>query len=134
LEHLARKLGVANRVRFLGALSQEHVASLTRQCLFYVCPSRNEGFGLVNLEAMAAGKAVVAMNVGGIPEVVSQDETGLLVPREDVGEFGLQLSRLANDRVLRDRLGAAGLERARLFNWRAAADKYLDVYRAIQRM
>lgn len=78
VEQLAMSLGVLDRVRFLGSLSQGDVASLMRGCEFYVHAARVEPLGIVLLEAMAAGKAVVSPYVGGIPETVIPNITGIL--------------------------------------------------------
>ncbi len=78
---------------------------------------------------MAAGKAIVATSVGGVPEAVLQDVTGLIVPREDVSAFAEGLRMLASDEPLRRKMGAAGRERAQEFSWDTITDQYLEVYR-----
>lgn len=78
---LARKNGIADRVRFPG--SRSDVGDLLRASDLFVHPSREEGFSNAILEAMASGKAVVACDVGGNPEAVRDGETGVLVPRGD---------------------------------------------------
>jgi glycosyltransferase involved in cell wall biosynthesis len=75
--------------------------------------SRSEGIPLTLIEGMAAGLPVVATRVGGVPEVVVEDETGLLAPAGDADALAAQILRLAEDRGLRERLGGAGRERAR---------------------
>lgn len=102
------------------------VAAWYRRADVLVHPARWEGFGLALLEAMLASLPVVATRVSSIPEIVSDGETGLLVPPDDDGALAAAL-----ERVLRDpgRLGAAGLERARrLFSVAAMADRTLEVY------
>ena len=131
LECLADCLGLAARTRFVGRTNRHETVKLFRGCSFFVLPSRHEPFGIVNLEAMAVGKALIATHVGGVPEVVLEGETGLLVPCEDVDALAAQLLRMARDTSLRDRLGAAGAARARLFDWPAIAEQYLDVYRGL---
>lgn len=96
-------------------------------------PSRHEPFGIVNLEAMAAGKAVLATRVGGVPEVVVDGETGILVPPGDPEALAEGIRRLAGDPALRERLGAAGRERARLFSWDVVTEQYLEVYRKVSK-
>lgn len=76
-------------------------------------PSRREGLGVAALEAMAAGKPLIATRVGGLAEVVRQEETGFLVPPEDVPALAAALGRLLADPELRGRLGAAGRDRVR---------------------
>lgn len=128
LEQLSQMLGVQDRVHFVGRADRPTAVSLFQGCSFFVLPSRQEPQGIVNLEAMAAGKPVIASRVGGVPEIVLDGETGLLVPGEDVSALAEDLGRLAGDAALRDRLGSAGRLRARQFAWPLIAEQYLGVY------
>jgi glycosyltransferase involved in cell wall biosynthesis len=84
--------------------------------------------GIVNLEAMACGKPVIASRTGGVPEIVMEDETGLLVPPEDATALAEALRRLANDETQRARMGAAGMNRAKKFTWLSIANSYREMY------
>ena len=129
LEALAKTLGIATRVYFLGDLPLEQVAPLYRHCRFLVLPSRFEPFGLVLLEAMAAGKAVVATRVGGIPEFVQDGETGLLVPPEDPAALAAAIRRLLEEPSLADRLGARGQALfRRTYTLERVRSEYLALY------
>ena len=128
LRALAAELRLDGRVHFLGQVDRARAAALFAGCLFFTLPSRHEPFGLVNLEAMAAGKAVVATRVGGVPEVVADGENGCLIPPEDVSALAEALARVAGDVELRARLGAAGRRRAELFAWPTVVQSYLAVY------
>ena len=104
----------------------------------FVCPSVYEPLGIVNLEAMACGTAVVASDVGGIPEVVDDGVTGILAHYDpaatDAFEFGLAtaLDRLLADPGLARRMGSAGRERAAAnFSWDAIAAKTVAVYEQV---
>lgn len=130
LERLCAELGLGGKVRFLGALSPDEVRGHMARCLCYVCPSRNEGFGLAALEAMAAGKAVVATRVGGVPEVIVDGETGVLVEPEDVSAMARAITGLSTDAQARRSFGEAGRRRAQLFSWDVVAAGYLNVYKA----
>ena len=80
--HFARfiqQLGLGNRIHLMGSVDRSTVQSLLQQSLFFVLPSRQENFPMALLEAMAAGKAVAAARVGGIPEIIRHGENGLLV-------------------------------------------------------
>jgi glycogen(starch) synthase len=131
LEALSGQLGLADRVRFVGQQTHGQVADLLARSLLYLCPSRNEGFGLANLEAMSAKKAVVAFEVGGVSEVVIHLETGLLAPSGDIEAFGNAMVQLASDSALCERLGLAGAMRSERFNWPDIVDEYLAIYRAV---
>jgi glycosyltransferase involved in cell wall biosynthesis len=106
LEKLARELRLEDRVRFLGQRSD--VADLLSACDVFILPSRHEGLGVAALEAMAAGRPIVATRVGGLAEAVVHERTGLLVPPEDPAALATALARLLRDPALRARLGAEG--------------------------
>ncbi|MBM3496086.1 MAG: glycosyltransferase family 4 protein, partial [Armatimonadetes bacterium] len=98
-----------------------------------VVPSRTEGQGLVALEAMALGVPVVASRVGGLPEVVEDQLTGLLVPPDDWEALADALLRLAMDPSLRARLGEAARLRVReRFSIETLLDRMAELYRATQ--
>jgi glycogen(starch) synthase len=128
LERLAQSLRMEGRVRFLGRADRGTAVALFCGCDFFVLPSRREPMGIVNLEAMAAGKAVIASRTGGVSEVVVDGETALLLPPDDVPALSAAICRLAADPRLRERLGAAGLVRVRQFTWEAVAAAYRQTY------
>jgi starch synthase len=124
---------------------QEVVQVLTHATVF-VCPSIYEPMGIVNLEAMACETAVVATATGGIPEVVADGETGLLVPIEQaedgtgtplqpekfVADLTATLARVLNDPQLAERMGKAGRRRAvEQFSWSRIAEDTMAVYRSV---
>jgi glycosyltransferase involved in cell wall biosynthesis len=110
MEALAVRLGLEENVRFLGTQELPAVRRLLGQCTAFVLPSRAEPFGIVLLEAMACGKAVVASRVGGIPEFVVDAESGYLVPPDDPQALASAICRVVADDLARHRLGAAGRE------------------------
>jgi alpha-maltose-1-phosphate synthase len=123
-------------------VSREAAIQLYSHAAVFCCPSVYEPFGIINLEAMACETAVVASAVGGIPEVVVPEETGLLVdPRIREGTFdpadpaafsaGLAaaVNRVGLDEGLRERMGRAGRQRAEeQFSWASIARRTLDLY------
>jgi glycosyltransferase involved in cell wall biosynthesis len=106
LEKQARELGLDHQVRFLG--ERGDIADLLAACDVFILPSRSEGLGVAALEAMAAGRAIVATRVGGLAEAVVDESTGLLVPPADPAALAGALARLLRDPALRARLAEAG--------------------------
>jgi starch synthase len=116
-------------------LPRSEVVQLLTRAAVFVCPSVYEPLGIVNLEAMACGTAVVASAVGGIPEVVDDGRTGLLVPYDERApeafESGLTeaLNRVLDDPESASRMGVAGRERAvREFGWDQVARRTYELY------
>jgi starch synthase len=121
-------------------LPREQVVQLLTHAAVFVCPSVYEPLGIVNLEAMACGTAVVASDVGGIPEVVADGRTGLLVHYDaaDPDAFEADLARRINELVddpdRAEQLGRVGRERAvGEFGWAAIAKRTVDIYEACGR-
>ncbi len=127
-------------------LPKHEVIQVLTHATVFVCPSIYEPMGIVNLEAMACETAVVATATGGIPEVVADGETGLLVPIEQVGDgtgppvhperfiadLAATLTRVLEDPKLAEELGRAGRRRAvEHFSWARIAEDTLSVYRSV---
>jgi starch synthase len=119
-------------------LPKEEVIQLLSHAVCFACPSVYEPLGIVNLEAMACGAAVVASDVGGIPEVVADGETGLLAhydaedPRAFEAALADGVNRLVRDPELARRFGEAGRRRAvEQFSWARIAEQTLDLYRTL---
>jgi phosphatidylinositol alpha-1,6-mannosyltransferase len=110
-KQLAEKFGVAERVHFLGFLRDESLRACYRDCDVFVMPSAGEGFGFVFLEAMKYGKAIVAADSGGAPEVVQDGITGSLVQSGNKEQLAEALISLCLDPGKRQRLGQAGYQR-----------------------
>jgi len=111
LENRARSLGLGGAVTFTGHLSREELNNCYAACDLFVLPSDKEGFGIVFLEAMAHSKPVVAARAGGVPEVVQDGETGLLVENGNRAALVGALAALLADPGRRNRLGSAGYRR-----------------------
>ena len=132
LEALAKDLGVIRRVHFAGQLTRLETLTLLSACDVFVLNSSYEGFPHVVVEAMQAGLAVVATSVGGTPEIVHDEETGLLVPPNDVSALHQALSRLFNDERLLRSLAQRG-QRAALedFSSESTAERTEAVLRQV---
>jgi starch synthase len=121
-------------------LPREDVRQVLTGALAFLCPSVYEPLGIVNLEAMACETAVVASRVGGIPEVVVDGETGLLVDYDPADPSGLErglaeaVNRLAAEPALAERMGRAGRRRAvQEFAWVAVAEQTVGLYQSLVR-
>jgi glycosyltransferase involved in cell wall biosynthesis len=123
-EQAVERNGLAGRVEFRGHVPQEELAALYRGAACLVFPSRYEGFGLPVVEAMASGTPVVATTAGALPEVAGG--AAILVEERNPVALAGGIERAIADR---ERLVAAGLERARQFTWAETARRTLEVYR-----
>lgn len=119
-------LGLGDTVRFLGF--RDDVEDLLRAADLFCISSHLEGMGTSILDAMAAGLAVVATRTGGIPEIVSPGETGILVPPSDPGALAGALEQLGLDPELRAAYGAAGRRRVRAYSADRTAERTREVY------
>jgi len=130
LESLARGLDLGSLVTFVGRQDRAVLPSLFSRTRLLVVPSRAEGFGLVILEGQLCGAAVIASDVGGIPEVLRHGRTGLLFRPEDPVSLADAIALLQASPALRDNLAAAGRARAlREFSPGRMANKYASLYR-----
>ncbi|HYX11691.1 MAG TPA: glycosyltransferase [Candidatus Acidoferrum sp.] len=106
LQEQARELGIAERVVFTGR--RDDIPAVTAALDIAVLPSYREAQGLTILEAMALSRPVIASNVGGIPEMIDDGVTGILVPPHDADALSTAIGRLLRDHQLADTLGRAG--------------------------
>jgi len=111
LRALAEALGVHDNVEFLGRVDATTLSHLYQECFAFVMPSNQEGFGIVYLEAMAAGKPVIAAYPGGATDVVDHERTGLLVRYGNVGDVATAVLTLVADPDLAKGYGRAGYEK-----------------------
>ncbi|MHB9111521.1 MAG: glycosyltransferase [Thermoleophilia bacterium] len=128
LRSQAAQLGLAEKVHFTGFV--EDVLPFLEKCnMFILSSTRPEGLGIVLLEAMAAGRAVIATDGGGAREIVAHNIDGLLVPPGDSGLMAKAIVRLARDTEARHRLAAAGNEKVKLrFSKQTMVDNILELY------
>jgi glycosyltransferase involved in cell wall biosynthesis len=126
LETLARARGVAQRVQLLGTTDRRTTVALLRGAAVVCCPSRFEGLPLVAVEAFAAGRPVVATNVNGIPELVRHEETGVVVPPDDVPALAAGLARVLSEPAEALRWAARGRAEVEAKNrWSVVTEQYL---------
>ena len=137
LEARSTKRGLASRVRFLGRVPDGALAPLLASADVFAMPCRDrwfgleaEGFGIVFLEAAAAGLPTIGGNSGGVPEAIEEGRTGLLVSGTDAAELAQAIRTLATSEFTRRQFGSAGRARVRQhFTWERAAAQVSAVHR-----
>ena len=127
----AAELGIAERVRFPGAVPQRDLPTYYHAVDAVVVSSRYESFGLVAVEALACGAPVVASAAGGLPSIVRDGENGLLVRWPCPRAFAEQIDWLLSDDTLRERLRANARPSIEQFDWRRIGDRVRDLYQEL---
>ena len=128
LKEIAAEAGVASLIQWRSAVPQASLPDFYAAADVCAVPSFHETFGLAALEAMACGRPVAAAAVGALPSLVSDGETGMLVPSHDPAAFADRIRELLADPQLRERMGRRARERAVQFTWDRAASLALDGY------
>ncbi|MDT0165500.1 glycosyltransferase [Actinotalea sp. AC32] len=132
LADLAERLGVRDRVHFVGSVARDDVPALLRGADVVVATPWYEPFGIVPLEAAACGRPLVGSAVGGLLDSVADGVTGLLVPPRDADALAAALRGLLDDPARRRRFGAAARTRAvELYGWDCVARETLRAYRSL---
>ena len=130
LSRLAQELGVMDAVTFSGRLDNERMAALYRCAHIVLNPSLADNMPISILEALACGVPVVSTSVGGVPFLVTHEQTALLVPAQDPQAMANALLRVLNDAALAQALTTAGLTLAREFSWPKVRETLFAAYRA----
>ncbi len=128
VQHLAAKLGVADRSRFVGAVAHEQLPLYYSAADVTVMPSSYESFGLVAVESLACGTPVVATRVGGLSSIVRDGENGLLVAWRHADLFADRLRQVLSDERLWKHLSAHARESVLRYSWQRIADDHLALY------
>lgn len=134
LKELTKQLGISKRVDFVGRVDSSQVPAELEKLDIYVALSRldSESFGVAIIEAGAAGRPVVVSNVGGLPEVVVDNKTGIIVPKENPQAAADAISKLVLDRDLRIQMGAAGKKHVvDTYDWSACINTMTNLYKKI---
>jgi glycosyltransferase involved in cell wall biosynthesis len=131
LEMLSKELEIDHRVTFVGRIGAKAVLDEYAKAEIFCGFSRSEALGNVFLEAQASGCAVLATRTGGIPEIVHDDQTGLLVTPDDIEAASQALRSLLLDAPLRARLSSAAKSAVTTYDWDTVAKRYAQVYDAI---
>ncbi|MDE0102358.1 MAG: N-acetyl-alpha-D-glucosaminyl L-malate synthase BshA [Bryobacterales bacterium] len=126
---VAEELGVSSRVAFLGA--EQDAAELLPQLDLFLLPSEQESFGLAALESMACGVPVIASTTGGLPELVTEGESGYLFPVGDVTAMGRKAAEILGDASMHRRLRTGARARASEFSEAGLVERYEALYREV---
>ncbi len=129
-ERLRDTLGLQGMVTFLGTIPRRALVDRYRRASIFCLPSRQEGFGIVFLEAMASGKPIVAARAAAVPETVMEGETGLLVDPEDPAALARAIGDLLSDPDLRRGMGEAGRRRVERYRADQVASFFLKTVRS----
>ena len=125
---LVDELGLHGQVHFIEPKPHHILSTWYRAADIVLVPSRSESFGLVALEAASCGVPVVASAVGGLLSLVDDGETGYLIDGRNPDNYADAMRRILDDSELAASMGKAGVERAKDYTWRAAAERLRDVY------
>jgi glycosyltransferase involved in cell wall biosynthesis len=131
LEREAERIGLGDRLHFLGFVAHDRLPAVLAHADLLVLPSLYEELGTVLLEAMQAGLPIVASKTGGIPDVIEDGVNGLLVPPGNPEALAHAIDRLLADRDLAYRLSEGARERGKDYDWEVLAERVLAVYRGV---
>ena len=131
LEREAERIGLGDRLHFLGFVAHDRLPAVLAHADLLVLPSLYEELGTVLLEAMQADLPIVASKTGGIPDVIEDGANGLLVPPGEPELLARAIDRLLADRGLAYRLSEGARERGKDYDWEVLAERVLAVYRGV---
>lgn len=135
LKKLAEQKGVSDLVDFPGRISQKKVVEYLHCFDVFVALSRSESFGVAVIEAMSCGTPVVVSDAGGLPEVVEDNVSGIVVPIEDIEKAAAALQRLITDKSLRQMLSMNGRKRVKeLYDWEKNVDLMYSHYMSMLKL
>jgi glycosyltransferase involved in cell wall biosynthesis len=128
-ENLKKQAQNLDNVFFMS--HQEDMGTWFASANLLIHPSYSEGLGSVSLEAMAAGLPVIASNAGGIPDIIEDEQSGLLIEPGNAQELASAIERLAKDQTLQDKLQAGAKEKLAQFDISRTSQRYADLYQQI---
>ncbi len=129
--NLTNKLGIEDKVKFLGQLEHNEMLLKMNSCDIFALPSWDEAFGVVYLEAMSMKKPIIGTVGEGISDIVVDGENGLLVEPRSVNSIVEKLTLLIENKELRDKIAQNGYETAKKYTWNFNATKTLEVYEKV---
>lgn len=133
-EYLLKKLDqkYQGNIEFIGYVDNTNLNNYYKNCDIFIAPSLYESFGLIFLEAMAWGKPVIGCNVGGIPDIVENNEDGLLIEPENKNELANAVLKLLRNKELRKKMGTSGRKKVEAdFSTKKMAENSYEIYKNI---
>jgi D-inositol-3-phosphate glycosyltransferase len=131
LRNLATDRGLAGRVHFIPPVPREQLVAFYQAADAVIMPSRSETFGLVAAEAQSCGTPVIAAAVGGLPYIIEDGISGLLVAGHDPADYAAALHRVLHDSDLASQLSTGAIEHSQRFSWDATVSRFLELYEGI---
>jgi len=131
LHHIAAETGISDRVHFIPPVARDQLVAFYQAADVVVMPSRSETFGLVAAEAQSCGTPVVAADVGGLPYIIEDGTSGLLVEGHEPADYAAALDRVLGDGKLADHLSAGAIEHSNRFSWTATVSRFMELYEGI---
>jgi glycosyltransferase involved in cell wall biosynthesis len=128
-QRLVAKLKLEHKVRFLGRVSENELITLYSLADIFAFPSFFEGFGIPPLEAMACGTPVITSNTSSLPEVAG--DAAFLVDPHDIHAIAQAITKIMEDKSLRENLRQKGYAQAQRYTWSQAATKMLSIYQQL---
>lgn len=131
LKEMVKELGLEKNVIFMGFIPNNEIYSFIKRHHIMVMPSvmDSESFGVAVIEAGACGRPVIASKVGGVPEVIINNETGILVPPRDIDVLADAIINLAQNAELRNKMGRQGYDFVKeKYSWEGSLDKMVNLY------
>jgi len=131
LRKLTVDLGLAARVHFIPPVARDDLVAFYQAADAVIMPSRSESFGLVAAEAQSCGAPVIAAAVGGLPYIIEDGTSGILVDGHDPADYAAAISRVLCDPELAKRLSTGAVEHSQRFSWEATVSRLLELYGGI---
>lgn len=129
LRKMAQKFGISDLIEWRGFVPYSRVPEALAQIDIFIYPSWHEGFGRSIMEALAMEKAVIATNVGGIPDLIEDGKNGFLVPPHNPEQLARKIKELLSDKDMRIKFGKAGRERVnKNFEWNQGIKQFADLF------
>lgn len=134
LRKLVREVGVSKNIKILGWVSDKKKFELLQNAVLVCMPSRFEAFPVLPIEAMALGTPIIATKIEGIKEIITNNKTGILIPKENHIELARKILFILNNKELQKRLNINAQKEARKYNWFSVSRKFFNFYKNILKL